>query len=139
MVTGLGTDLAARHDAIDRLAVDVTRAVAAKSQELEHADAEVAATPGTHAIFAQLKAGETVYQTGELPKTFRVSKLHYMYEPPKTVCETPFASIFPPSMENGDGTRRHRRPPAGRSAPQALRQRGHRHPVSGTSSPCTAC
>ena len=27
------------------------------------------------------------------------------YEPPKTVCETPFASIFPPSMENGDGTR----------------------------------
>ena len=63
----------------------------------------VAPSPATHAILAQLKAGETVYQAGELPKTLRVSKIHY--EPPKTVCETPFASIFPPSMENGDGTR----------------------------------
>ena len=26
-------------------------------------------TPATHAILAQLKAGETVYQAGELPKT----------------------------------------------------------------------
>ena len=60
-------------------------------------------TPATHALLAQLKAGETVYQAGELPKTLRVSKIHY--EPPKTVCKTPFASIFPLSMENGDGTR----------------------------------
>ena len=44
-----------------------------------------------------------MYQAGELPKALRVSKIHY--EPPKTVCKTPFASIFPPSMENGDGTR----------------------------------
>ena len=29
------------------------------------------------------------------------------YESPKTVCKAPFASIFPPSMENGDGTRYH--------------------------------
>ena len=61
------------------------------------------ATPATHAILAQLKAGETVYQAGELPKTLGVSKRDY--EPPKTVCKTTFASIFPPSMENGDGTR----------------------------------
>ena len=60
-------------------------------------------TPATHAILAQLKAGETVHQAGKLPKTLRVSKIHY--EPPNTVCKTPFASIFPPSMENGDGTR----------------------------------
>ena len=60
-------------------------------------------SPATHAILAQLKAGETVYQAGELPKTLRVPKIDY--EPPKTVCKTPFASIFPPSMENGDGTR----------------------------------
>ena len=40
-------------------------------------------TPATHAILAQLKAGETVYQAGELPKTHRVSEIHY--EPPKTV------------------------------------------------------
>ena len=52
---------------------------------------------------AQLNAGETVYQAGELPEIFRISKIHYA--PPKTVCETPFASTFPPSMENGDGTR----------------------------------
>ena len=44
-----------------------------------------------------------MHQAGELPETLRVSKIHY--EPPKTVCETPFASIFPPLMENGDGTR----------------------------------
>ena len=44
-----------------------------------------------------------MYQAGELPKTLRVSKIHY--EAPKTVCDTPFASLFPPSMENGDGTR----------------------------------
>ena len=50
-----------------------------------------------------LKAGETVYQVGELPETLRVSKIHY--EPPKTVFETPFASIFPPTIEDGDGTR----------------------------------
>ena len=53
-------------------------------------------TPATHAILAQLKAGETVYQAGELPATLRVSEVHY--EPPKTVCnfthsETPYASI----------------------------------------------
>ena len=63
-------------------------------------------TPATDVILAQFKAGETVYQAGELPKTFRGYKIHY--EPPKTVCETPFASIFPPSMENGDGTRQER-------------------------------
>ena len=34
-------------------------------------------TPATHAILAQLKAGETVYQAGELPKTLRVSKILY--------------------------------------------------------------
>ena len=45
-----------------------------------------------------LKAGETVHQAGELPKTPRGSKIQY--EPLKTVCERPFAS-----MENGDGTR----------------------------------
>ena len=44
-----------------------------------------------------------MYQAGELPKTLRLSKIHY--EPPKTVGKTPFASICPPSMENGDGTR----------------------------------
>ena len=33
-------------------------------------------SPATHAILAQLKAGETVYQAGELPKTFRVSNIH---------------------------------------------------------------
>ena len=64
-------------------------------------------SPATHAIWAQLKAGETVHQAGELPKTLRVSKIHY--EPPNTVMEQPFASIFPPSMENGDGTRREER------------------------------
>ena len=37
-------------------------------------------------------------------------KIHY--EPPKTVCKTPFASIFPPSMENGDGTRFYKQPQA---------------------------
>ena len=57
-------------------------------------------SPATHAISAQLKAGETVYQAGELPETLRVPKIHY--EPPKTVCKAPFASIFPPSMENGE-------------------------------------
>ena len=76
-------------------------------------------TPATHAILAQLKAGrlkagETVYQAGELPATLRVSKIHY--EPPKAVCKTPFASIFPPSMENGDGTRYGARSPAGSNA-----------------------
>ena len=60
-------------------------------------------SPATHAILAQLKAGETVYQTGELPKTLRVSKIDY--EPPKTVCKTTFASIFPPSMHLGGGGR----------------------------------
>ena len=44
-----------------------------------------------------------MHQAGELPKTLRVSKIHY--EPPQKVCKAPFASIFPPSMENGDGTR----------------------------------
>ena len=61
-------------------------------------------SPATHANLAQLKSGETVHQVGELPKTLRVSKIHY--EPPKTVCKIPFASIFPPSMENGYGTPR---------------------------------
>ena len=45
-----------------------------------------------------------MYQAGELPETRRVSKIDY--EPPKTVCKTTFASILPPSMENGDGTRK---------------------------------
>ena len=54
-------------------------------------------SPATPAILAQLKAGETVYQAGELPKTLRVSKIHY--EPPQTVCKAPFASIFPPSRK----------------------------------------
>ena len=40
-------------------------------------------------ILAQLRAGEAVYQAGELPKTRRVSKIHC--EPPETVCKTPFA------------------------------------------------
>ena len=40
-------------------------------------------SPATHAILAELKVGETVYQPGELPKTLRVTKIHY--EPPKTV------------------------------------------------------
>ena len=31
--------------------------------------ARVHPSPATHAILAQLKAGETVYQAGELPKT----------------------------------------------------------------------
>ena len=44
-----------------------------------------------------------MYQAGELPKTLRVSKIHY--EPSETVCKAHLASIFPPSMENGDGTR----------------------------------
>ena len=60
-------------------------------------------TPATHAFLAQLKAGEPLYQAGELPKTLRVSKIHY--EPPKTMCKAPFASVFPSSMEDGDGTR----------------------------------
>ena len=33
-------------------------------------------SPATHAVLAQLKVGETVYQAGELPKTLRVSKMH---------------------------------------------------------------
>ena len=37
----------------------------------------VAPSPATHAILAQLKAGETVYLAGELPKTLRVSKIDY--------------------------------------------------------------
>ena len=41
----------------------------------ETPDETVAPSPATHAIFAQLKAGETVYQAGELPETFRVSKI----------------------------------------------------------------
>ena len=73
--------------------------------------------PSDH-VLAQLKAGETVYQAGELPKTLRASKIPY--EPPKTVCETPFASIFPPSMENGDGTRRER--PLARAHARELRR-----------------
>ena len=32
-------------------------------------------TPATHAILAQLKAGEIVYQAGELPETLRVYKI----------------------------------------------------------------
>ena len=40
-------------------------------------------------IDLSLKAGETVYQAGELPETLRVSKIHY--EPPRTVCKLPFA------------------------------------------------
>ena len=67
-----------------------------------HPEQAQAPPPSDH-VLAQLKAGETVYQTGELPETLRVSNIHC--EPPKTVYETPFASIFPPSMENGDGTR----------------------------------
>ena len=46
-----------------------------------------------------------MHQAGELPETLRASKIHY--EPPQTVCKEHFASIFPPSMENGDGTRLH--------------------------------
>ena len=34
-------------------------------------------TSATHAILAQLKAGETVHQAGELPKTPRFAKIHY--------------------------------------------------------------
>ena len=40
-------------------------------------------SPATHAILAQLKAGETVHQAGELPKTLRVFKMHN--EPLKAV------------------------------------------------------
>ena len=39
--------------------------------------------PSDH-VLAQWKAGEIVYQAGELPKALRVSKTHY--EIPKTVC-----------------------------------------------------
>ena len=39
------------------------------------ADLKAAPSPATHAILAQLKAGETVYQADELLKTLRVSKL----------------------------------------------------------------
>ena len=35
-------------------------------------------TPATHAILAQVKAGETVHEAGELPKTLKVSKLLYV-------------------------------------------------------------
>ena len=45
----------------------------------------VQATLATHVMLTQLKAGETVYQAGELPKTIRVSKTHY--EIPNTVFE----------------------------------------------------
>ena len=54
-------------------------------------------TPATHAVLAQFKAGETVYQAGELPKTLTTNNLKQGVRP--------FATIFPPSMENGDGTR----------------------------------
>ena len=64
---------------------------------------EAGPTPANHAISAQLKAGETVYQAGELPKTLGISKI--LYEPPRTVCKTPFASMFLLAMEHGDGTR----------------------------------
>ena len=37
-----------------------------------HEPARVLASPATHAILAQLKAGETVYQTGELTKTLKL-------------------------------------------------------------------
>ena len=36
----------------------------------------VGPSPATHVILAQLKAGETVHQAGELPKTLRVSTIH---------------------------------------------------------------
>ena len=35
----------------------------------------VVRSPATHAILAQLKAGEIVYQAGELPETLRVSRI----------------------------------------------------------------
>ena len=78
-------------------------------------------SPATHAILAHLKAGETVYQAGELPETLRVSKIDY--EPPKTACKTIFASIFSPSMENGDGTRQHAHARGAQAPPHA---RDHR-------------
>ena len=56
--------------------------------------------PSDH-VLAQLKAGETGYQAGELPETPRVSKIHH--EPFKTVCKTLSASIFLPSMERVAG------------------------------------
>ena len=34
-------------------------------------------SPATHTILTQLKAGDTLYQAGELPKTLRVSKIRY--------------------------------------------------------------
>ena len=37
----------------------------------------VAPSSATHAILTLLKAGETVHQAGELPKTLRVSEIHY--------------------------------------------------------------
>ena len=39
-------------------------------------------TLATYAIWTVSKAGETVYQTGAIPKTEH-SKMHYMYELPK--------------------------------------------------------
>ena len=58
------------------------------------------------------------------------------YEPPETVCETPFASIFPPSMENGDGTRSSRdRKSAGRGASKSSSPDGRGSVVADGSSP----
>ena len=49
-------------------------------QRQTEAPCSVLPSPATHAILTVLKAGETVYQAGELPGTLRVSKIHY--EPP---------------------------------------------------------
>ena len=97
--------MASRHVLFDELlaGVEYIHHMGVTHRDLHVGNIMVNPTPATHAILAQLKTGETVYQAGELPKTLRVSKTHY--ELPKTVCKTPFASIFPPSMENGDGTR----------------------------------
>ena len=55
------------------------QAFAVRSRECHHAP-----QPSDH-VLAQLKAGETVYQTGELPEILRVSEIHY--EPPQdTFC-----------------------------------------------------
>ena len=39
--------------------------------------AAVGPTPATHAILAQLKEGNAVYQVGELLEAFRVSTIRY--------------------------------------------------------------
>ena len=63
----------------------------------------VPASPATQRPwFGTIEGGRNSVSGGRTTK----NTLKYTnHEPPKTVCKTPFASIFPSSIEIGDGTR----------------------------------